>query len=333
MKKIFLIGTIALLVISMLSFWQCSQETANQSQNIANQSESHEEGKKHQEHNEEKGHQEEEQIVNITPEEMKEFDIELATAGPGELQIHVNLPGEVVIPPDNIAHVHPRFPGIVKKVLKHIGDRVKKGETLAIVESNESLVEYKIKSLIDGTVVEKHLTVGEVVDDTQHGFVIADLDTVWVYLQVYQKDLPYVNVGQKVTIIARPGMPQATAYIDYISPIVDEVTRTAKARVILPNPKGIWKPGLFVTGRVITKKVKVNILVPKTALQTMGDQTVVFVKTDEGYKPQPVEVGRENEVNVEILHGLKPGQVYVSKGGFTLKSELLKSEIGEGHGH
>ncbi len=274
-------------------------------------------------------HHEEQKIVTISPEEMQEFGVELAKAEPGNLQIHVLLPGEIIIPPDNLAHVHPRFPGIVKKVLKHIGDQVKKGETLAIVESNESLVEYPIKSLIDGTIVEKHLTIGEVVDDKSHGFVIANLNTVWVYLQVYQKDLPYVRVGQKVKITAGPGLPEVEETIDYISPIIDEATRTAEARVVLNNSKGLWKPGLFVTGNIMVKDLRVDVLIPKTAIQTLDEQPIVFVQTKEGFKPQPIEIGRENEISVEVVHGLKPGMVYVSKGGFTLKAELLKSEFGD----
>ncbi len=315
MKNYFKYFSFVLFIsITIVLSWQCSttdqQETMEQA------------GLKEKHHNEEKH-------VTITPEEMQEFGIELAKAGPGHLQLHVNLPGEVVIPPDNLAHIHPRFPGVVKKVLKHIGDQVKKGQTLAVVESNESLVEYQIKSLIDGTIVEKHLTVGEVVDDSKHGFVIANLKTVWVYLQVYQKDLPYVSIGQKVRISAGPGLPTVVRKIDYISPIIDEATRTAEARVVLPNPNNVWKPGLFVTGKIVTENLKVDIVVPKTALQTLAEQTVIFVKTDRGFKPQAVEVGRENDQNVEIVHGLNPGTTYVSKGGFTLKAELLKSEFGD----
>ncbi len=260
---------------------------------------------------------------------MKEFDVETATAGPGFLQVHVELPGEVIIPPQNLAHIHPRFPGIVKEVRKSIGDKVKKGEVLAVIESNESMSDYPIKSLIDGTVIEMHITRGEMVDDSRHGFVIADLSKVWIYLQVYQKDLPYVHKGQQVLISAGKSMPQKTGTISYISPIIDETTRTAEARVVLNNDRGLWKPGLFVTGRIITANVRVPIIAPKTALETMGDQTVVFVKTRQGFEPQPVETGRENDRFVEILHGLEAGQTYVSKNGFILKAELLKSEFGD----
>ena len=281
----------------------------------------------------EEEHHDDEQLVKLSPEVMKEFDVETAVAGPGKLQVHITLPGEVIIPPDNLAHIHPRFPGIVKEVRKHIGDRVKKGEVLAIIESNESLAEYAIKSLIDGTVVEKHLTRGEVVDDSKHGFVIADLSTVWVYLQVYQKDLPYVRVGQKVRVSAGKGLPEVVSTIRYISPIVDEITRTVEARVVLKNNRGLWKPGLFVSGKIITENIKVNIAVPKTALENLEGKTIIFVKDGDSFKPQPVQINRENDTMVEITHGLKAGDVYVSKGGFTLKAELLKSEFGEGHGH
>ncbi len=274
-------------------------------------------------------HPENEKIVSLTPQEMKEFDVETATAGPGTLQLHVELPGEVIIPPHNLAHIHPRFPGIVKEVRKSIGDKVKKGEVLAVIESNESMSDYAIKSLINGTVIEMHITRGEMVDDIKHGFVVADLSKVWVYLQVYQKDLPYVHKGQQVWISAGKSMPQQRGVISYISPIIDETTRTAEARVVLDNAKGIWKPGLFVTGRIITTKVHVPIIVPKTALETMDNQTVIFVKRANGFQPQPVEIGRENDQYVEILHGLKSGQIFVSKNGFILKAELLKSEFGD----
>jgi len=187
--------------------------------------------------------------------------------------------------------------------------------------------------LIDGTVVEKHFSIGEVVEGTEHGFVVADLSHVWAILNLYQKDLPFVKKGQKVRISAGSDMPEAKAIINYISPLIDEVTRTAEARVVLNNPKGIWKPGLFITGLVATSSNNVNLLVPKTALETIDDETVVFVKTDDGFKVRKLTIGKVNHVNVEVLDGLKVGEVYVSKGGFTLKSELQKGEIGEGHGH
>lgn len=289
------------------------------------------------EHEGEANHAEEkadhEEIVQLTEAELAEFSIEIDTAGGGVVRQHRDLTGEIVIDPDRLAHIIPRFPGIVKKVHKKVGDRVRAGEVLAVIESNESLAPYEITSLISGTVIEMHLTLGEVINDNSHDIIVADLSSVWADLNVYQKDLEHLELGQKVTISAGGKVASVGGKISWISPTLSEVRRTAIARVILANPKGDWRPGLFVNAEVITSSVEVPIAVPKTALEMFEEQTVVFVKTDEGFRPQPVKIGKENHSSVEILDGLVPGDLYVSKGGFTLKAELEKGAFGDGHGH
>ena len=311
-KRVFSFVLLFMLAVSALLFRQCTSRQQQTTTETVSETE----------------HGTHEEVVRLTPEELKEFGVEISGAGAGLLEQHVDLTGEIVIDPARLAHIVPRFPGIVKEVRKKIGDRVKKGEVLAIIESNESLSPYKVKSLIDGTVIDMHLTRGEVITDEGHAFTVADLSKVWANLNIYQKDLPFVKIGQKAIISAGPASQQATGRISYISPIVDEKTRTATARVILPNPRGIWKPGLFVNARVIIANKKVAVKIPKTALQTFEGKTVVFVKDKDGFRPQPVEIGRSNQVAVEIVRGLQPGQEYVSKGGFTLKSELQKEAFG-----
>ncbi len=273
------------------------------------------------------------EAVSLSPEVLQEFGIELGKAGPGKIEIHLDLTGEIKIDPDRLAHIIPRFPGIVKEVRKKIGDEVQKGEVLAVIESNESLSPYEVKSLIDGVVIEMHLTRGEVVTDNTHAFVVADLSYVWADLTIYQKDLPRIRVGQKAIISASPAPVTAVGTISYISPVVEEATRTAIARVVLPNPDYQWLPGMFITAKVITDRLNASVVVPKTAIETFENQTVVFVKTPEGFVPRPVILGRENDSNVEIVAGLEPGEEYVKKGGFTLKAELMKEAFGGGHGH
>jgi cobalt-zinc-cadmium efflux system membrane fusion protein len=281
----------------------------------------------------EHGHHEDEDMVRLTDAEMEEFEVEIDVAGPGNLHVEMVVPGEVVVNYDRLAHIAPRFPGIVTEVRKHLGDNVGEGEVLAVIESNEGLVLYEVKSFINGTVIEKHITLGEVRSEDVAAFVIADLDTVWVNLSIYQMHLPKVKVGQKVVIPGGQGVPDARGVISYISPSVDEHTRTATARVVLPNHKGQWRPGLFVEGRITVEEKEVALLVPKSALQTMEGQTVVFVQTQESFRPQSVEIGRTNDTSAEVLSGLTPGQKYVSKGGFVLKAELLKGAFGDEHGH
>ncbi len=91
--------------------------------------------------------------------------------------------------------------------------------------------------------------------------------------------------------------------------------------------------GLFVTGTITLGTVPVPILVPKTALQTLDEKTVVFVKDEDGFEPRAVTVGRFNGTHVEITSGLNPGQKFVSAGAFTLKAQLAKGSFGDGHNH
>ncbi len=271
--------------------------------------------------------------VQLSPEELTEFGIELAVAGPGTITHVVELPGEVLPNEDRLAHIVPRFPGIVTAVHKQTGDTVRAGEVLAIIESSVSLAPYELKTLTTGTIIEKHITRGEAVTRESQAFVIANLKSVWVNLSVYQRDLSAVSVGQSVTISAGHGLPEATGKISYVTPTVDEETRTATARVVLPNTKKRWRPGMFVTGRVIVKRTDVPLAVPLAALQTLAEQTVVFVETDEGFQLRSVTTGRADGNHVEIRAGLAPGERYVSRGGFTLKAELSREQFGEGYGH
>ncbi|GBD91098.1 cobalt-zinc-cadmium resistance protein CzcB [bacterium BMS3Abin04] len=269
------------------------------------------------------------EIAKLSPDVMKEFGVEIADAKPGNIQLHLDLTGEVVPNPYKVAHIIPRFGGIVKKIYKKIGDRVKAGEVIATIESNESLVEYKVKSSIKGTILELHMTPGELIGDRVHAVKIADLSSVWAELNVYQKDLLKINIGENVLITSPGSDYKFKGRIFYVSPTVNEVTRTSIARVKLGNVKGFWKPGLFITGRVKIKDIRVPIAVPKTAIGIMDGQSVVFIQTDKGFIPQPVKIGYTNEKTVQIISGLKAGQKYVAKNGFVIKSEIEKSTFAD----
>lgn len=274
-----------------------------------------------------------EEIVHLTEAELAEFAIEVDTAGPGVIRRHRDLTGEIVIDPDRLAHIIPRFPGIVKSVRKKIGDPVRSGEVLAIIESNESLSPYEVRSLIDGTVIEMHLTQGEVINDTNHDIVVADLSTVWADLNAFQKDLEDLEIGMEATITAGGRISPFTGKITWISPTFSESRRTAIARVIVANPKGLWRPGLFVNAEVITSSREVDVVVPKGALERFEGGPVVFVQTDDGFEPRPVLLGEENRTMVEIRDGLVPGERFVAKNGFALKAELEKGAFDGGHNH
>jgi len=279
-----------------------------------------------EEHNEDKA-------IKLTAEEQKEFQIEIKKVKPGIIQDHIDLTGEIIPDPTKLAHMTPRFSGIVKEVNKTIGDKVKKGEIIAIIESNESLVTYKMKSAINGTVIDMHMTIGESVNDNSHSITVANLKTVWGNFSIYQKDLSKIKINQSVLITTMSELYKSNGSISYISPMIDEKTRTASARVLLKNNDGIWKPGMFVTAKVLTKQKNVPMVVSKNALQLVDGHIVVFVREKKGFRAQAITTGLQNGQYVEIISGLHQGQEYISKGAFMLKAEIEKESFGDDHGH
>jgi len=353
-----------------------------------------------------------EEVVTLSADQLKEFDIELATAKEGSLERHIELPGEIVLNADRLAHVVPRVSGIVREVGKTVGDRVGNDEILAVLESRDladakaaylaavereklalanfnreerlwkqkvtseqeyldarqalaetrieknsaeqqlhalgfsdeylenlpkhpdaAYTRFEIRAPFAGTIIEKHLTLGEKVSDAAEAFTIADLSTVWVDIDVYQKDLAAIRKGQAVTVDIGHGISPVTGTVAWVSPLVDEATRTARARVVVANPDNTLRPGLFITALVAMENNATGIIVPKTALQSFEERTVVFIRTEEGFIPQPVTTGKESAEKVEILSGLEAGQTYVSQGAFTLKAQLSKGAFGDGHNH
>jgi cobalt-zinc-cadmium efflux system membrane fusion protein len=190
---------------------------------------------------------------------------------------------------------------------------------------------YELRAPVAGTVIEKHITLGEVVENNSDVFVIADLSTVWANVTVYAQDTPQLSVGQAVHITAEGFPTEATGTISYISPVVAEATRTATARVLVPNPEQRWRPGTFVTAHIVLATEPVRALIANDAIQTVDNAPVVFVPEDDAFAPRQVIVGRANRTHTQILAGLEPGERYVSAGAFVLKAELGKGEGGHDH--
>jgi cobalt-zinc-cadmium efflux system membrane fusion protein len=274
------------------------------------------------------------ELVPLSAEMLAEFEIDVAVAAAGDVETYVTLPGEVRANADRLAHIVPRFSGIVVEVRANVGDIVSKGQVLAIVESDESLAPFEVRTLIPGTVIEKHIALGEAVSRDRDTFVIADLSTVWVELTVYQRDLERVRAGQSVRVFVGHDPWPDEGVLRYVTPIVNEATRTATARLELRNESGRWRPGMFVRGRILVGSARADVAVPETALHTYEGETVVFVETDEGFEPRPVQVGLRGEEIVAIDAGLTAGERYVSRGGFTIKAELGRESLGHaGHAH
>ena len=265
----------------------------------------------------------------FTVADFERSGVRLATAGPGEIDLGVELPGEVRPNADRIAHVAARFPGIVREVKKHVGDAVRAGDVLAVVES-EHLAPYEVRAAFDGTVIDKHIAPGEAVDREEPAFIIADLSTVWVTISVYQSALADVRIGQPVVIQASHGNLEAPGRVAYISPVVDQATRTANARVVLPNADGAWRPGVFVAAMIFNPS-PVDVALPRRAVQTMDGKSVVFVADGDRFVAREVVLGRTGRTKVEIVSGLAPGDRFADERSFLVKAELAKGAAEHHH--
>jgi len=346
----------------------------------------------------------EEGRIKLSAAALKNAELELLAAGPGEVNVTLSLPGEVSLNQDTLAHVTPRVPGTAREVKKQVGELVKKGDLLAILDSRdlaeaqreflatkerlalakvtmeraESLKRENISAEKDylaakqalaeteidhrsatqklgaigggagggyallapspGTIIEKHVSVGEVLGETTRAFTIADLSTIWVNVTVYAKDLPRVAVGQTAEVRAEGIAAPAHGTIVYLGQVVGEQTRSATARVVLKDPGAGWRPGLFATAEVTVDHVSAAVAVSDGALQSVEGKDTVFVQEGDAFEARPVKVGRRGRSTderlgqvVEVLEGVKSGERYVSKNSFLLKAELGKSEAGHEH--
>lgn len=365
-------------------------------------------------HQEEGGHQDnehagedkdsdhkEEGMIALDQEQMAAAAIELKTAGAMQITSSLQLPGEIRFNEDRTAHVVPQVAGIVESVSANLGQEVKKGQVLAVINSSAiselrsellnaeqrlslartayqrekklweqkisaeqdylqaqsalreaevtvrnaqqklraigasgssgSLNRYEIRAPFDGTVVEKHLGLGEAVREDANAFLISDLSSVWAEIIVSPKDMQVVRVGEKVVVQATALSASAEGKISYVGSLIGEQSRTAKAHVVLPNTGEIWRPGLFVNVEVVSDEAQVPVAVAADAIQTVDGKNVVFVRVPGGFAAQEVTLGRASGKFVEIKSGIDAGTEYAATGSFAIKAELGKGSAEHSH--
>jgi membrane fusion protein, heavy metal efflux system len=340
--------------------------------------------------------------VTMSDAQLQSNGVQIATAGPARIKTALQLIGEIGLNEDRTVHIVPRLSGVVESVSTSAGDRVRKGQVIAVVASQTladqrsellatgkrtalarttferekklweekitaeqdylqarqalqeaqiaeqsarqklaslgatlptsgNLTRYEIRSPIDGVITEKNIAIGEVLKEDTDIFVVADLSTVWVDLTVYAKDLNAVRTGQDATVNATDFNAEATGSISYVGSVVGDQTRTAKARLVLPNPKGLWRPGLPVTVNLVADEVEVPVAVAADAVQTLRDWTVVFGRYGDRFEARPITTGRSDGKIVEVLNGINPGEQYAASNSYLIKADIGKS--GASHDH
>lgn len=186
----------------------------------------------------------------------------------------------------------------------------------------------QVRSPFDGMVVEKHIVLGEMVGADTRVFTVSDLSQVWADVVVPSRDLEIVRVGTGAVIRSIASNTTAPGKVSFVSALIGEESRSAKARVVLANPHLSWRPGLAVNVDIVTGAARVPVAVAREALQTVDGRQVVYKRVPEGFVAQPVATGRSDDRFVEIVSGLKPGERYAASGSFGVKAEQGKGEAG-----
>ena len=284
----------------------------------------------HGDHEDEHGHGES-SPVEWTDELIRESGISIKTVSAGEISVGLDLPGKIVSYEPNVAHIIPRFPGIIREAKKHLGEKVKKGDVLAVIESNQSLNPYEVKSPISGVIVKRHSTVGEYASESTDIFVVADLSTVWGEFYVFSDDFAKVKDGLPVLVDVKPLSSPIRSTISFVSRVVDEHTQSKFIRAVLPNEQELLYPGAFANALAVLETVKAKVVVDSDALQRLEGGEVVFVWEGNTFEARPVITGKRDKHRVEILRGLKSGEKYASGNTFLIKAEIGKSEAEHAH--
>jgi cobalt-zinc-cadmium efflux system membrane fusion protein len=352
-----------------------------------------------------------EALVNLSSETAEKIGIQVLSAGPARIESELEFPGEVALNADRVCHVVPRVAGVIAEARKKLGDVVKEGDVVAILESRDlatarsqylvqlkreelaninftrmknlwekrvspekdyldsqkaleeakierlaaaqklmalghsqadlealreapeaPMAHYELRAPFDGLVITKHMSKGEWVDEKTEILCVADLSTVWVDIIVYADHLDAVQIGQKVIVRSDATKREAAGVVSYVGPLVGAQSRTTRARVVLDNPHGKWRPGMFVTVKLVQDAGMVPVAVKTDAIQTLDHLgSVVFVRYGDQFEARPVRLGRSDLRNIEIRTGLDQGEQYAAANSFILKSQLGTKGLSHSH--
>lgn len=243
----------------------------------------------------------------------------------------LTLPGSVRVDPVRTSRVAARFSGLVRELRVKEGDRVKAGDLIARLESDASLEPLELRAPRSGTVVRLDVAVGQAATAGQVLAEIADLGTVLVEFKATPSDMVRLRPGQAVVVRTRPEETGRRAAIVRIAPGVDRATQMRTLQVYLPNPGGELGEGLFVQGSVEVGAGAKGLSVPAASLQSKSGKDVVYLREGGRFEERFVSTGRRGVGRVEILSGLKAGEVVAAQGSFVVKADLGKGEAAHEH--
>jgi len=273
-----------------------------------------------------------ENMVTLTKENLQNVTLKTEPAQLGSLGMTLKAAGRVSANLNKTAKVTTTLEGRLTRLNFDLNDRVKAGDVVALVESPELLGKpLELKAPIDGVIIERMATAGELADKSKTIYTISDPTHLWAIAEVKERDIAAVKLGQAAafTTLAFPD-EKFHGKVILIGNEVEAGSRTVEVRITVDNVDGRLKAGMFADVEIVTTILDNVLLISDSALETDGENQIVFAALGGNkFEKRVVKLGLEQSGRVQILDGVKAGEKIVTTGGFILKSEMLKGQLGE----
>lgn len=255
--------------------------------------------------------------------------IALEQVAAGQIRTQLHLFGVVSAIPEQQYQVGAPYAGIVQNMAVKVGDQVKKGQVLAQLQNPATLKNFSIVAPASGEVTATFVNVGSKVSE-QPIVEISDLSTVYVEMSAFPGDTEQLKLGDAFAVNDLHGHQATQSRISYIAP---QMTggHIARARGVIANHDGHWRPGMHVKTDVTVAIVDAPMVIKKSALQQWNDKTVIFIRVGDTFEIRMPKLGRADDTQVEVLSGVPVGASYATTNSFILKADVLKS--GASHDH
>ena len=280
---------------------------------------------------EEEGHEEAMDRTTIAAKVAQDAGIRVAPAAAGVIADEHEVQGLLTPVEGRVAKVMARFPGPIRTLRANVGDRVRAGQPLATIESNLSLTTYTVPAPISGVVLARNASIGTVAGEGAALYEIADLSELWVDLHIFGADAQHITAGVPVLVTRMSDGVTAETTLERVLPGTATASQSTVARATIANADGLWRPGSAVKARITVEQQPAALVVPLAALQIFRDWDVVFVRVGDTYEIRPLELGKRDASQVEVLSGLKAGDRVVVEQSYVVKADIEKS--GASHDH
>ena len=268
-------------------------------------------------------------VVVMKKEVQESINLQTAKVEKRKIINYLEVFGTISQDTEDTVNVAPREKCIVKKVNVVLGQTVEAKSSIATLKTSAG--EEELLAPSHGIVISQYIIEGEPADTLTPIITIANPDVMRASFDIYEKDIGKVELNQKasITTVAYPEK-KFEGVIKFVSPRVDEITRTVKIRVDIENKEHFLKFGMSVNGKIEREAEIESLIVPRSAIQSLENKDHVFiVKDDTTFEAREVKTGLQTDKDSAIAEGLNENEVVVTQGSFVLKSELLKSELGD----